>query len=96
MMPEMRADPLETFRDRCLVTVEAEEAILPATIDFFGGHSVAWSSDLPHFDCEDYGRPDALIGSEALTGEQKYRLLHANAVGFFDLDVPGPAREAAE
>lgn len=96
MMPEMAADPLDTFRDRCLVTVEAEEALLPATIGYFGGRAVGWSSDLPHFDCEDNGRPDALIESGSLTEEQKYRLLHANAVSFFDLDVPGRARAAAE
>jgi hypothetical protein len=96
MMPEMTADPLVTFRERCFVTIEAEEAILPTTIDFFDGHAVGWSSDLPHFDCEDYGRPDALVDSPSLTEEQKYCLLYANAVEFFDLKVPAQARAAAE
>ena len=95
MMPEMAADPLVTFRERCFVTVEAEEAILATTIDFFDGRAVGWSSDLPHFDCENYGRPDGLIDSLALTETQKFRLLHANAVEFFDLKVPSPVRAAA-
>lgn len=96
MMPEMTADPLVTFRERCFVTVEAEEALLPSTIDFFDARAVGWSSDLPHFDCEDYGRPNALLDSQKLTDEQKFRLLNANAVEFFDLDVPGSLRAAAE
>ena len=95
-MPEMTADPRVTFRERCFATVEEEEALLPTTIDFFDARAVGWSSDLPHFDCEDYGRPEALLNSPKLTDEQKFRLLNANAVEFFDLDVPGSLRAAAE
>ena len=95
LMPEMPADPFETFRDRCFVTIEAEEANLGATIGYFEGKAVGWSSDLPHFDCENMGAPTALIENEELTAEQKYRLLHANTVEFFDLKVPVAAQAAA-
>lgn len=95
MMPDMPADPFETFRDRCFVTVEAAEANLGATIDYFEGKAVGWSSDLPHFDCGDMGAPTALIGNDGLTNEQKYRLLNANTVEFFNLKVPATARAAA-
>jgi len=96
MMPDMPADPFETFRDRCFVTVEAAEAILSATIDYFDGHAVGWSSDLPHFDCENNGHPSALLDNDTLTNEQKYRLLNANTVAFFGLDVPVAKQAAAE
>ena len=96
MMPDMKASPLETFKTRCLVTIEADEAILPATMAFFDGRSVAWSSDVPHFDCEDEGRPDALVGSDALSDAVKRRLLHDNAVDFFGLKVPYAVEQAAE
>jgi predicted TIM-barrel fold metal-dependent hydrolase len=96
MMPEMPDDPFETFRDRCFVTVEAAEANLAATLDYFEGKAVGWSSDLPHFDCEDMGAPTALIENDDLTAEQKYRLLNANTVEFFGLKVPAAAQAAAE
>ena len=96
MMPDMAASPLETFKSRCLVTVEADEALLAATLDFFDGNSVAWSSDVPHFDCENDGRPDELVEHSKLDDDAKKGLLHDNAVGFFNLKVPDASRMAAE
>ncbi len=95
-MPEVVADPFETFRDRCFVTVEADEANLHATMEYFEDMAVGWSSDLPHFDCENMGAPKTLLENERLTDAQKYRLLHANTVDFFGLKVPVAAQAAAE
>ena len=92
MMPDMRTPPLETFKERCLVTVEGGEANLHATMEFFGGRSVAWSSDVPHFDCENEGRPDELVDHERLSKSDKRRLLHDNAIEFFGLKLPKRAR----
>ena len=88
MMGDLKNDPMETFKERCVVTVEAEEAMLAETIEFFNGHAVAWSSDVPHFDCEDEGRPDDLVKSDRLNDAIRKRLLHDNAVDFFGLKVP--------
>ena len=96
MMPDLKTDPRETFAERCLVTVETDEALLPATLDYFGGRGVAWSSDLPHFDAEDDGRPDALIAQDRISGAYKRRLLFENAVEFFGLKIGKAVRAAAE
>jgi len=88
MMPELKRDPLETFKNNCLVTVEAEEAILEATLEYFDGNSVAWTSDVPHFDCENEGRPDELVENTMLSQEAKKSLLHENAIEFFGLKIP--------
>jgi hypothetical protein len=61
--------------------------MLKATMEFLGGKSVGWSSDVPHFDCEDEGRPDALLNSK-LTDAHKRRLLCDNVVEFFKIKVP--------
>ncbi len=88
LMPEKRNDPFETFRERCFVTVESEEVNLATTLDYFKGAAVGWSSDLPHFDCENMGSPEALVKSGKLTDQQKYRLLNANTAAFFNLKIP--------
>jgi predicted TIM-barrel fold metal-dependent hydrolase len=87
MMPELKRSPLRTFKEQCMVTVEADEAMLKATMEFLGGKSVGWSSDVPHFDCEDEGRPDALLNSK-LTDAHKRRLLCDNVVEFFKIKMP--------
>ncbi len=88
MMPELKRDPKETFQENCIVTVEAEEALLVETLEFFEGSSVAWSSDVPHFDCEDEGRPSELVNNTKLSPKAKKRLLNSNAVEFFNLNIP--------
>jgi len=96
MMPDLKSSPLETFKQRCLITVEADETLLPATLEFFGERCVAWSSDVPHFDCENEGRPDELMDNPKLGASARKRLLHDNAVEFFGLKLPARARAAAE
>ena len=96
MMPALQKDPLETFKNNCMVTVEAEEAMLIETLNFFGGNSVAWTSDVPHFDCEDGGRPDQLVANTTLSEKAKKRLLKDNAVEFFGLSMPEVSAQGAE
>ena len=50
-------------------------------------NSVAWSSDVPHFDCEDEGRPSELVKNAKLSPEAKKRLLNSNAIEFFNLKI---------
>ena len=96
MMPALKRDPMETFKRDCIVTIEAEEAMLVETLEFFDGNAVAWSSDVPHFDCEDGGRPDDLVTSAQLTDAARKSLLHDNAVEFFGLKIPESVAQAAE
>ena len=87
MMPELKRSPLRTFKEQCMVTVEADEAMLKATMEFLGGRGVGWSSDVPHFDCEDDGRPDALLNGK-LSDAHKRRLLCDNVAEFFKIKLP--------
>ena len=85
MLPELTRSPRETFTAQCLVTVETDEAILGATLDFFDGNCVAWSSDVPHFDCEEDGKPDHLFEHPDLTDDRRRRLVGGNGLDFFGL-----------
>ena len=87
MMPALEHDPLETFLERCLVTVEGDEAMLAPTVAYLGGRAIAWSSDIPHFDCDD-GSPGPVLDNETLPEDHRRRLLRDNAVAFFGLKVP--------
>jgi predicted TIM-barrel fold metal-dependent hydrolase len=87
MMPDCKRSPLRTFKEQCMVTVEADEAMLKATMEFTGGRCVGWSSDVPHFDAEDEGRPDALLNNK-LSDAHKRRLLCDNVAEFFKIKVP--------
>lgn len=91
MMPDLTRSPLETFKRQCVVTVEAHEIMLAPTLEFLDGAGVLWSSDLPHFDCEDGGSPARLVADTKLTDDHKRRVLGANAIEFFGLDVTVPA-----
>ena len=88
MTPELKSDPYETFLERCLVTVEGDEAMLAPTVAYLGGKAIAWSSDIPHFDCED-GRPGPVLDNENIPADHMRCLLRDNAVAFFGLDVAG-------
>lgn len=96
MMPELSRSPLEVFKRQCLVTVESDEALLDAVLDYFDGGCVGWSSDVPHFDCEDEGRPDALVNNRALSERNKRGVLADNGLAFFGLTEAYAARRAAE
>lgn len=87
LMPELKRSPIEIFRNQCSVTVEAAEALMAPTLAFLDGRGVMWSSDLPHFDCEDGGSPRRLAENEALPLEHRRRVLGLNAIDFFGLKV---------
>ena len=89
-LPELHHSPTEVFRNHCAVTVEVEEGQIAATLAHLDGHGVLWSSDLPHFDCEDDGRPRRLADNEDVPQAHRDRALGLNAIEFFGLqDVVG-------
>ncbi len=76
-LPELHHAPIEAFRAHCAATAEIEEGRIGATLDLLDGRGVMWSSDPPHFDCEDGGSPRRLKDSEALPLVHRERILRA-------------------
>ena len=91
LMPELNRSPIEIFKSQCAVTIEVEEALAGPTLDFLGGRGVMWSSDLPHFDCEDEGRPDRIRDNQSIAADHRERVLGLNAIEFFNLKVTVPS-----
>jgi predicted TIM-barrel fold metal-dependent hydrolase len=95
MMPELSHSPIETFTRQCLVTTEAEEPLLEAVLGPLDGRGVAWSSDVPHFDCgESRGSPAPLVADKALDAPRKQRVLAENMLDFLGIDQRTLARPA--
>jgi uncharacterized protein len=87
MMPELTRSPVETFTRQCLVTTEAEDPLLKGVLDRLGGRGVAWSSDVPHFDCgESRGSPAHLVADASFDATTKRRVLAENVLEFLGLD----------
>lgn len=84
-LPELHHSPTEVFRKRCAVTAEVEEGGIAQTLAFLDGRGVMWSSDLPHFDCEDGGSPRRLAENDSLPSAHRERVLGLNAIEFFGL-----------
>jgi uncharacterized protein len=88
LMPEMTRSPTETFARQCLVTAEAEDGLIGTVLAQLDGKGVAWSSDVPHFDCgETAGRPTPLLETSALDATQKRKVLCDNILAFLGIDA---------
>jgi predicted TIM-barrel fold metal-dependent hydrolase len=91
LIPELKRSPVEIFAKQCAVTMEIEEALQAPTVGYLEGRGILWSSDLPHFDCEDGGSPRQLVENDELPLEHRRRVLALNAIEFFGLKVRVPA-----
>ena len=87
LMPELTQSPSEVFARQCLVTAEAEDDLIDSVLERLGGRGVAWSSDVPHFDCGDYGKPAPLVETPRLDAGQKRRVLSDNLLEFLGVDA---------
>ena len=48
LFPAPARSPLETFRERCWISGETEEPLLPMVVDLIGADRCLWASDFPH------------------------------------------------
>ena len=87
LLPELTQSPSEVFARQCLVTAEAEDDLIGGVLERLNGRGVAWSSDVPHFDCGDYGKPAPLVETQRLDAAQKRRVLADNLLEFLGVDA---------
>jgi predicted TIM-barrel fold metal-dependent hydrolase len=77
--------PTEYFQRQCFVTVEEVEPGLPAMLEDFPGN-VMFSTDYPHPDGVFPGSTANLLGSDAITDDQRRAVLRDNAIRLYALD----------
>jgi predicted TIM-barrel fold metal-dependent hydrolase len=76
--------PSDQFRRQCFVSVEEVEPGLGAMLDAFP-ESVLFASDYPHGDGVFPGATAELLETDALTSDQRERVLYRNARHFYSL-----------
>jgi predicted TIM-barrel fold metal-dependent hydrolase len=90
--PHLTKKPSALFRESPIyVSLEAEEGLLAATIDYVGDDHLVYASDIPHWDTE---FPKNLIGLREhpdLSRETKEKLLYRNAQALFGLGTRASA-----
>ena len=78
-------DIRDIFRDRCIVTAEADDLFINQALDAAGDSSVVWASDFPHFDCSLPGLVDEALARTDLSPARMQHLMAGNAIEFFKL-----------
>jgi uncharacterized protein len=85
-MPLLNEKPSALFkRSNIKVSIEADETLLPQTIEAVGIEHFVFATDVPHWDCEFPGNLRHLRGHRGITTEQKQRILYGNAKELFNL-----------
>jgi predicted TIM-barrel fold metal-dependent hydrolase len=75
--PELTMPPSEYFRRNCWISVEADEATVPAFIDAFGDERLLFSTDYPHGDSK-YPHSVAAFEKLPMTEETKAKVVGQN------------------
>ena len=78
-------DIRDVFRDRCIVTAEADDLFINQAFDAAGDECVVWASDFPHFDCSLPGLVDEALARSDLSPVRMQHLMARNAIEFFKL-----------
>ncbi len=87
--PHLPIKPSQLFRQSPLyVSLEAEEGLLAATVDYVGDDHFLYASDIPHWDNEFPGNLVGLRQHPDLSRETKEKILYRNARALFGLDAP--------
>jgi uncharacterized protein len=84
--PHLTKKPSQLFRESPIyVSLEAEEGLLGATIDYLGAEHFLYASDVPHWDSGFPENLEALRAHPDLTRDAKEKLLYRNAQALFGL-----------
>jgi predicted TIM-barrel fold metal-dependent hydrolase len=92
--PHLTRKPSAVFRESPIyVSLEAEEGLLAAAVDYVGDDHFLYASDIPHWDNEFPRNLRALREHPQLTRETKEKILYRNAQTLFGLGtrVASPA-----
>jgi len=84
--PHLKKKPSDIVREAPIyVSLEAEETLLPQTIEFLGDEHFLYASDVPHWDGGFPKNLDGLREHPKLSRETKERILYHNAKLFYGL-----------
>lgn len=85
-MPHVTQKPSDVFRSSQIkVSIEADETLLPQTVDYVGAEHLIYASDIPHWDNEFPHSLEHIRTTNTLTDEVKRKILYSNAKEFFRL-----------
>jgi len=84
--PHLKQRPSDVVRaSPIFFSIEADETLLPQTVDYLGDTHFMYSSDLPHWDSQFPKSLDQLWTHASLTRESKEKILYSNARSFLAL-----------
>lgn len=84
--PHLKKKPSDVVRESNIyVSLEAEETLLPQTIDYLGAQHFLYASDIPHWDAGFPGNLTGLWEHRDLSRETKEKILYHNAKVCFGL-----------
>ena len=84
--PLLTKEPSEIFRESPIyVSLEAEEMLLPQTIDYVGDDHFLYASDFPHWDAGFPKNIETLESRTDLSEATKRKILYGNPKAFFGL-----------
>src|SRR5437763_60438 len=84
--PYLKKKPSEVVRESPIYfSLEAEERLLPQTIDYVGDDHFVYASDIPHWDGEFPGNLEGLWAHPDLSRTTKEKILYHNAKAYFGL-----------
>ncbi|MEE9248197.1 MAG: amidohydrolase family protein [Dehalococcoidia bacterium] len=84
--PDLRAEPMEYFRNQCFIATEEEEGEDVAhVIARMGANKVLWGSDYPHPDSAFPRSVESFFGLRGISEEDKRKILWDNPAGLYDI-----------
>lgn len=85
-MPVLKKKPSDIFREsHIIVSLEADEPLIPETAEIVGIEHLVFASDIPHWDGEFPGNLNHIRETGDLTADQKKKILYDNPKAFFRL-----------
>jgi hypothetical protein len=93
--PHLKKKPSEVVREsRIYFSLEAEERLLPQTIEYLGDGHFLYASDIPHWDGEFPKNLEYLWNHPDLSRETKEKIAYHNGRTYFQLKRPASAQAA--
>jgi predicted TIM-barrel fold metal-dependent hydrolase len=87
--PHLTKKPSALFRESPIyVSLEAEEGLLAAAVDYVGDDHFLYASDIPHWDNEFPKNLIAVREHPTLSRETKEKILYRNAQALFGIGAP--------
>jgi predicted TIM-barrel fold metal-dependent hydrolase len=87
--PLLKKKPSDTVREsRIYFSLEAEETLLPQTVEYLGDDHFMYASDIPHWDGGFPKNLDQIWEHPGLSRETKEKILYHNARAYYGLQTP--------